>query len=66
MWWQYLIAAAVVIIAVWGFVSMVKLQTRRLSDRTGNTAEDIYDRSADSLRKQRKYAQDRGGEWRNE
>jgi hypothetical protein len=66
MWWQYLIAAVVVIFAIWGFVSVVKLQTHRLSDKTDNTAEDVYDRYSDSLHKQRKYAADHGGEWRNE
>ena len=50
MWWQYVIAAVVVIFAVWGFVSVVRLQTHRLSDRTDNTAEDVYDRYADSQR----------------
>jgi hypothetical protein len=66
MWWQYLIAAGVAILAIWGFVSVVKLQTHRLSDKTDNTAEDVYDRYADSLQKQRKYAKEHGGEWRNE
>lgn len=66
MWWQYVIAAVLVTLAVWGFVSVVRLQTHRLSDRTDNTAEDVYDRYADSDRQQRKYARERGGEWRNE
>jgi hypothetical protein len=66
MWWQYVIAAVVVIFAVWGFVSLLRLQTHRLSDRTDNTAEDVYDRYADSLNKQRKYAENHGGERRNE
>lgn len=66
MWWQYLIGAVVVIFAVWGFVAVVKLQTHRLSDRTGNTAEDVYDRYGDSLHTQQKYARDHGGEWKNE
>ena len=66
MWWQYLIAAVVAIFAVWGFVSVVKLQTHRLSDRTDTTAEDVYDRYADSQRKQRKYAGEHAGEWRND
>ncbi len=48
MWWQYVIAAVLVTLAVWGFVSVVRLQTHRLSDRTDNTAEDVYDRYADS------------------
>lgn len=66
MWWQWLIAAAVVIITVYGFVTLVKMQTHKLSDRTNHTAEDVYDRYADSLPKQRKYAEDHGGEWGNE
>jgi len=66
MWWQYLIAAVVVILAVWGFISVVKLQTHRLSDKTDNTAEDVYDRYGGSLDKQRRYAQERGGEWKDE
>jgi hypothetical protein len=66
MWWQYLIAAVIAILAVWGFVSVVKLQTHRLSDRTDNTAEDVYDRYADSLHEQRKYAEHHGSERRNE
>lgn len=66
MWWQWLIAAVVVIIAVYGFWSFVKLQTHRLSDRTDNTAADVYDRYADSPHQQRKYAQEHGGEWKNE
>jgi hypothetical protein len=66
MWWQYLIAAVVVILAVWGFISVVKLQTHRLSDKTDNTAEDVYDRYGDSLDKQRRYAQERGGEWKDD
>jgi hypothetical protein len=65
MWWQYLIVVVVAVFAVWGFLSVVKLQTRRMSARTGNTAEDVYDRYADPLPKQRKYAEQHGGEWRN-
>ncbi len=66
MWWQYVIAAVVVIIAVYGFVSLVKVQTHRVSDKTDNTAEDVYDRYGESSRQQHRYAQQHGGEWRNE
>ena len=65
MWWQYLIAAVVVILRS-GASSVVRLQTHRVSDKTDNTAEDMYDRYGDSLDKQRRYAQERGGEWKNE
>jgi hypothetical protein len=66
MWWQWLIAAVVVIIAVYGFVSFVRVQTHKLSDRTDHTADDVYDRYADSQRKQQRFARSHGGEWRNE
>lgn len=66
MWWQYLIGAVVVIVVVYAFISLVRFQTRRLSSRTNRTAEDVYDNYADPLRKQRKYAQERGGEWKDE
>ena len=65
MWWQYVIAAVVLIIAVYGFVSLVKVQTHRVSDKTDNTAEDVYARYAGSSRQQHRYAQQHGGEWRN-
>jgi hypothetical protein len=66
MWWQYVIAAVVVILAVYGFVTLVKLQTHRVSDQTDNTAEDVYDRYAGSPRQQHRYARQHGGEWKNE
>ena len=66
MWWQYVIAAVVLIIAVYGFVSLVKVQTNRVSDKTDKTAEDVYDRYAESSRQQHRYAQQHGGEWKNE
>jgi len=66
MWWQYVIAAVVVILAVYGFISLVRFQTNRLTRRTDRTAQNMYDSYADSPRKQRRYARERGGEWRNE
>ena len=66
MWWQILIGAVVVIVVVYAFLSLVRLQTRRLTSKTDRTAADMYDSYADPLRKQRKYAQERGGEWKDE
>jgi hypothetical protein len=66
MWWEYVIAAVVVIIAVYGFISLVKVQTHRVSDKTDNTAEDVYDRYGESSRQRHRYARQHGGEWRNE
>ena len=65
VWWEYLIGAVVVIVTVYAFVSVTRFQTRRMSSRTDRTAEDIYDKYADSPRKQRRYARERGGRWRS-
>jgi hypothetical protein len=65
-WWEtvlFLIAAAV---AIWGFISIVGLQTRRLTRRTGRTAENLYPGYADSARKQRRYARQHGGQWHDD
>jgi hypothetical protein len=66
MWWQYLIGAVVVIVVVYGFISLTRFQTGRLSRKTDRTAEDMYGSYADSLPKQRRYARERGGEWADE
>ena len=65
-WWEILIFIAVVILAVWGFASIVGLQTGNLTRRTRRSAEDMYGSFADSPRKQRRYAREHGGEWRND
>lgn len=65
MWWQILIGAVVLIAVVYAFITLVRFQTGRLSDRSDRTAADLYDSHADSPRKQRKYAEERGGEWKN-
>lgn len=66
MWWQILIGAAVVIIVGYAILTLVRFQTRNLTRRTGRTADDLYDSYADPPRKQRRYAQERGGEWEEE
>jgi hypothetical protein len=65
-WWEILIFFAVVILAIWGFASMVGLQTRNLSRRSTRTAQDLYSRYADSPRQQRRYAREHGGEWHDD
>ena len=50
----------------YGFASIAGFRTRTLTRRTDRTAKDMYDEFADSPRKQRKYARDHGGEWRDE
>lgn len=65
-WWEATFFFAAVILAIWGFVSIVGLDTRFLSRRTDRTAKDMYDEFADSPGKQREYARRHGGESRNE
>jgi hypothetical protein len=65
-WWGYVLFFAAVIVAIWGFASMVGVRTRFLSRRTDRTAEDMYGQFSDSPRKQRRYARQHGGEWHNE
>ena len=63
MWWQYIIIAAVILFGIYGFLTLTSFETRILSRRTTRRAADLYPRYADSLRKQRRYAKERGGEW---
>lgn len=65
-WWGYVLFLIVVAVAVWGFVSLVRFRTRDLSRKTDRTAEDMYPTYADSASKQRRFAQERGGQWRDE
>ena len=63
MWWQYIIIAAVILLGIYGFLTFTRFETRFLSRRTTRTAQDMYPNYADSLRKQRQYAKQHGGEW---
>jgi hypothetical protein len=65
-WWEVTLFFAAVILAICGFASLVGVRTRSLTRHTDRTASDLYDQFADSPRKQRKYARQHGGEWRNE
>jgi len=62
VWWEAVLFFAAVIVALWGFASIVGFRTRTLTRRTDRTAQDMYDNYANSPRKQRRH----GGEWRNE
>lgn len=65
-WWETTLFFAAVILAIWGFASLVGFRTRSLTRHTDRTAQDMYDQFADSPRKQRKYARQHGGEWHSE
>lgn len=65
-WWETLLFFAALIVAIWGFASLVGFRTRSVTRRTDRTAEDMYDQFADSPRQQRKYAREHGEKWHNE
>jgi hypothetical protein len=66
VWWQYIIIAAVILLGIYGFLTLTRFETRVLSRRTNRTAADMYPSYADSLRKQRRYARQHGGEWESD
>jgi hypothetical protein len=66
MWWLDVIIVALFAAAVYGFVLLVRSQTRSMSRKTTRTAEDMYDDYADSPRQQHRFAQQHGGEWRDD
>jgi hypothetical protein len=47
MWWMYIVVVAVLALGVYGFVTLVRFQTRRFTTRTNRRAEDLYERYAD-------------------
>ncbi len=57
---------AVLIVGVSCFVWLVRSRTRRSTRNIGNTAESMYANYADSIQKQRKYAREHGGQWRDD
>jgi hypothetical protein len=62
VWWLYVIVVAVLLFGIYAFLTLAGFETRVLSRRTHRTAEDMYPSYADSARKQRRAAQQRGGE----
>jgi hypothetical protein len=64
-WWGDVLFLIVAGIAVWGFASLVGFRTHTLTDKTSRTAENLYSEYADSPRRQRRYAREHGGEWRD-
>jgi hypothetical protein len=67
MWWlDDIVVPAVLILALCSFVVTVRWRTRDMTRRTTRTAESMYAANADSIRKQRKYAEERGGQWQDD
>jgi hypothetical protein len=63
VWWEYVIVAVILLFGIYAFLVLTGFETRTLSRRTTRTAESMYPSYADSLRKQRRYARQHGGEW---
>jgi hypothetical protein len=63
VWWEYIIVAVILLFGIYAFLVLTGFETRTLSHRTTRTAESMYPSYADSLRKQRQYARQHGGEW---
>ncbi len=61
--WLDIGIVALFVVAGYAFFQLVGWRTRGLSRRTSRTAEDMYPDYADSPRKQRRYARQRGGSW---
>jgi hypothetical protein len=51
MWWIDIIVVALLAFGIYGFVSLVRFHTQRLTSETTRRAEDMYDPYADSPRK---------------
>jgi hypothetical protein len=65
-WWETVLFLIAVVVAIYGFLSMVGVNKRLLTRRTNRRAEDLYDYYADSPKKQKQYAREHGGTWRND
>ena len=66
MWWLDIVIPVLMILAVYGFLLIVGVNVNWLTRRSYNTVDDVYDRYADSPRKQRKYARAHGGQWKDD
>jgi hypothetical protein len=66
MWWLDIVIPVLMIFAVYGFLLIVGVNVNWLTRRSYNTVDDVYDRYADSPRKQRKYARAHGGQWKDD
>ncbi len=66
MWWEDILIPALLIVGVYGFASLVGFRTRMLTHKTSRTAESMYPNYADPIKKQRRYARDHGGTWKDD
>ncbi len=66
VWWQDILGVAAGIFVIYCFLVLAGFRTRLLSRKTDRTVESMYSSYADSNRKQRKYAREHGGQWRDD
>jgi hypothetical protein len=50
MWWIYIVVPVLLILGVYGFLSIVGVETRWLTRKTDRRAEDLYEDYADPPR----------------
>ena len=62
-WWETVLFLIAVVVAIYGFLSMVGVNKRWLTRGHNRRAEDLYDDYADSPKKQKQYARRHGGTW---
>ena len=63
-WWGTVLFLAAVVLAIWGFMSIVGFRTRTLTRKTDRRAEDLYPNYAGSQREKHRFSPDHGG-WRD-
>jgi hypothetical protein len=61
VWWLDIIVILLLVFGIWGFLTLIGVQTRFFTRKTTRTAESMYDEYADSPGKQprRDHAADR-------
>ena len=65
-WWEYVIIVALFVAGIYAFLALTGSLTRFLSSGSCPTADTMYNNYADSIRKQRWYARQHGGEWKDD
>jgi hypothetical protein len=67
VWWlDDIIVPVLLIVGGLCFLWLVGFRTRILTRKSDRTAESMYSNYADSNRKQRNYAREHGGQWRDD
>jgi hypothetical protein len=57
-WWEAVLFLMAVALAVWGFISLARFDTRLVTRRSYRRAEDLYPGHARLSRRQRRYARE--------